>query len=86
MQDLQAAPGSVHGIIQADAIKYLHTFRSQLSKDQLIAVLPMLVPFLNNSSYVLHTYAAITIERLLFIKRDNHLLYAVLAADRHYFS
>lgn len=70
--DLQSA--SVHPVIQADAIKFVHTFRSQLSKDQLLAVLPLLVPHLENPSFVIHTYAAMTIERVLFIKRDNKLL------------
>lgn len=76
LPDLQpGAANNVHPVIQADAIKYIHTFRSQLSKDQLLAVLPLLVPFLENPSFVIHTYAAITIERVLFIKRDNKLLF-----------
>jgi exportin-2 (importin alpha re-exporter) len=29
--DLQAAPGSVHPILTVDAIKFLYTFRSQVS-------------------------------------------------------
>jgi exportin-2 (importin alpha re-exporter) len=28
--DLQAAPGSVHPILQVDAIRYLYTFRNQV--------------------------------------------------------
>lgn len=75
LADLQAAPGSVHPIIQADAIKFLYTFRNQLTKDQLLSVLPLLGPHLANPGYVIHTYAAITIERILFIKQNNQFLF-----------
>lgn len=43
----------------------------QLTKEQLLAVMPLLIPHLQNRSFVIHTYAAITIERILFIKKDS---------------
>ncbi|KAK4047158.1 importin-alpha export receptor [Microbotryomycetes sp. JL201] len=75
LPDLQAAPNSVHPIIQADAIKFLYTFRNQLTKEQLLSVLPLLNPHLANPHFVIHTYAAITIERMLFIKQQNNFLF-----------
>jgi exportin-2 (importin alpha re-exporter) len=66
--DLQADTSSVNPILQVDAIKYLHTFRNQLTKEQLLSVLPLLVRHLESSSYVTSSYAAITIERILFLK------------------
>lgn len=66
--DLQSDPSSVNPILQVDAIKYLHTFRNQLTKEQLLSVLPLLVRHLESESYVTSTYAAITIERVLFLK------------------
>ncbi|GAA5824131.1 hypothetical protein JCM5353_006154 [Sporobolomyces roseus] len=75
LADLQAASGSVHPIIQADAIKFLYTFRNQLTKDQLLSVLPLLIPHLQNPAFVIHTYAALTIERILFIKQDGAFLF-----------
>jgi exportin-2 (importin alpha re-exporter) len=69
--DLQAAPGSVHPILTVDAIKYLYTFRNQLTKEQLVSVLPMLVQHLGSDNYVIYSYAAIAIERILFIKGEN---------------
>ncbi|GAA5865792.1 hypothetical protein JCM8547_002779 [Rhodosporidiobolus lusitaniae] len=75
LADLQAAPGSVHPIVQADAVKFLYTFRMQLTKEQLLGVLPMLIPRLQNPSFVIHTYAAITIERILFIKQNGAFLF-----------
>ncbi|KAK4688334.1 exportin-2 (importin alpha re-exporter), partial [Tremellales sp. Uapishka_1] len=74
--DLQAAPGSVNPILTVDAIKFLYTFRNQLTKEQLISVLPLLVQHLNSSNYVIYSYAAITIERILFIKVEKQTLFS----------
>ncbi|OCF55372.1 importin-alpha export receptor [Kwoniella mangroviensis CBS 10435] len=71
--DLQAAPGSVHPILTVDAIKFLHTFRNQAN--QLVSVLPLLVQHLNSDNYVISSYAAITIERILFIKVERQALF-----------
>ncbi|WVR05966.1 hypothetical protein IAU60_002994 [Kwoniella sp. DSM 27419] len=73
--DLQATPGSVHPILTVDAIKFLHTFRNQLTKDQLVSVLPLLVQHLASDNYVISSYAAITIERILFIKVERQALF-----------
>ncbi|GJN90916.1 hypothetical protein Rhopal_003930-T1 [Rhodotorula paludigena] len=75
LADLQAAPGSIHPVVQADAIKFLFTFRMQLTKEQLLSVLPLLVPHLQNPSFVIHTYAALTIERILFIKQNGSFMF-----------
>lgn len=69
--DLQAAPGTVHPILIVDAIKYLYTFRNQLTKEQLVSVLPLLVQHLTSDNVVIYSYAAITIERILFIKNEQ---------------
>ncbi|GAA5913683.1 importin-alpha export receptor [Sporobolomyces salmoneus] len=75
LADLQAPAGSVHPIIQADAIKFLYTFRNQLTKEQLLSVLPLLIPHLQNPAFVIHTYAALTIERILYIKQEGAFLF-----------
>ncbi|KAF8583471.1 Cse1-domain-containing protein [Ramaria rubella] len=79
--DLQAAPGSVHPILQVDAIRYLYTFRNQLTKEQLHQVIPLLVGHLRSDNYVCYSYAAITVERILFIKQGSRMLFA--QADIH---
>lgn len=66
--DLQGAEGSVNPFLLVDAIKFLHTFRNQLTKEQLLSVLPLLIQHLSSSNYVVYSYAATTIERILFIK------------------
>lgn len=73
--DLQAATDSVHPILQVDAIKYLYTFRNQLTKEQLVSVLPVLVSHLESDNYVVYSYAAITIERILFVKQNGQLMW-----------
>ncbi|KAI0684913.1 Cse1-domain-containing protein [Cytidiella melzeri] len=83
-QDLQAPAGSVHPLLQVDAIKYLYTFRTQLTKPQLLSVLPLLVTHLGSDNYVCYTYAAISIERILLIKQGNQLLFS--QADVHEFA
>ncbi|KAJ9118399.1 hypothetical protein QFC24_006228 [Naganishia onofrii] len=73
--DLQAESSAVHPILQVDAIKYLFTFRNQLTKEQLVSVLPLLVKHLESTNYVVYSYAAITIERILFIKQNGLVLF-----------
>ncbi|KAH6910802.1 importin alpha re-exporter [Coprinopsis sp. MPI-PUGE-AT-0042] len=75
-QDLQAESGSVHPILQVDAIRFLYTFRNQLTKPQLLSVLPLLARHLASENYVTYTYAAITIDRILFIKQNGNLLFS----------
>lgn len=76
LADLQSsADDSPSPILQVDAIKYLYTFRNQLTKDQLLSVLPLLVQHLESSQYVTCSYASITIERVLSLKRDGRLLF-----------
>lgn len=64
------ADSEVQPILKVDAIKYLYTFRSQLTKDQWKAAFPPLVKNLKSSDYVVHTYAAIAVERVLFLTND----------------
>lgn len=77
LQDLQPdnAAAERRPILQVDAIKYLYTFRNQLTKEQLLSVLPLLVRLLASSNYVTCTYAAISIERILFIKSEGRFVF-----------
>ena len=55
-------------VVKAASIKFVATFRSQFGNDELASLLPLLVPFVGASSYVVHTYAASAIERLLLLR------------------
>ena len=61
---------SAEPISKVDAIKYLYTFRSQLSKEQWKQALVPLIQNLNSQNYVVYTYAAIAVERVLFLTDD----------------
>ncbi len=52
-------------ILKVDAIKYLYTFRGQIPQPYWQAAFPLLIKHLNSSNYVVYTYAAIALERLL---------------------
>ncbi|KAF4998055.1 hypothetical protein FGRMN_3418 [Fusarium graminum] len=68
-QDLINSQG-VEPISKVDAIKYLYTFRSQLSKEQWKVALGPLIQNLNSDNYVVYSYAAIAVERVLFLTDD----------------
>ncbi|RMZ67072.1 chromosome segregation cse1 [Pyrenophora seminiperda CCB06] len=67
--DLQGQGASP--ILKVDAIKFLYVFRSQLSPDLWRAAFPLLVNQLGDDNYVIHTYAAIAVERALFMTDSN---------------
>ena len=63
--DLQSQDS--HVILKVDSVKFLYNFRNQLSPDLWRAAFPLLVNHLANSNYVVHTYAAIAVERALYL-------------------
>ncbi|CCG83515.1 Importin-alpha re-exporter [Taphrina deformans PYCC 5710] len=75
LPDLQASATSIHPILKLDAIKFVQTFRNQLTKKQLGDSFSLLVNHLNQANYVVATYAAVTIEALLSLKRDNQIMF-----------
>lgn len=68
--DLTAADGG-EPIPKVDAIKFLYTFRSQFSQEQWKQAFGPLVQNLNSSNYVVYTYTAIAVERVLFLTDDS---------------
>ncbi|KAI8924967.1 Cse1-domain-containing protein [Entophlyctis helioformis] len=76
LPDLQApVEGAMHHIIKVDAIKYLTVFRGQLTKQQLVSILPLVANHLGSSNFVVHTWAAHAIERIFAMKAGNALLF-----------
>lgn len=61
----------VEPISKVDAIKYLHNFRSQLTKAQWQAAFQPLIKNMASDNYVVYTYAAIAVERVLFLTNDQ---------------
>ncbi len=58
-------------ILIVDAIKYIYTFRNQLTKQQLLEAFPLLSLHFLSNEYVVYTYTAITFEKILSIRNDN---------------
>ncbi|KAI0248954.1 importin alpha re-exporter [Lactifluus subvellereus] len=67
-RDLQVGAGGVHPVLQVDAIRYLYTFRYQLTKEQLVSVLPLLSSRLESHDVVVYTYAAVALDRILSMR------------------
>lgn len=55
-------------LLKADCIKFVSTFRMQLPQDAYAFLLPLLTKFLGSDHFVVHTYAAVAIEKLLSFK------------------
>lgn len=62
---------SAEPLLKVDAIKYLYVFRSILSPEQWQAAFPLLVQHLNSSNYVVYTYAAVAVDRALYLTNDQ---------------
>lgn len=60
-------------VLRADALKFLTTFRTQIPKADVLSVFPGIVRLLGSDSNVVHSYAAVCIERLLSLKVGLHL-------------
>ncbi|KAH6570430.1 hypothetical protein BASA62_004365 [Batrachochytrium salamandrivorans] len=74
LPDLHAAiDGAMHPIIKVDAIKYLTIFRSQ---NNCLTLCPHVVNHLSSKNYVVHTWAAHAIERILSLKSGNTLMFS----------
>ncbi|KAJ4287683.1 importin-alpha export receptor [Kalmusia sp. IMI 367209] len=69
--DLEGEGASL--ILKVDSVKFLYNFRNQLSPDLWRAAFPLLVNHLGNSNYVVHTYAAIAVERALYLLDANNV-------------
>eukprot|EP00124_Ichthyophonus_hoferi_P004893 Ihof_evm2s604 gene=Ihof_evmTU2s604 len=66
--DLQSPTIDVMPVLKADAIKYVLTFRNQLTREALLATLPILVHHIGAKSLVQLSYASNCLERVLSIK------------------
>jgi exportin-2 (importin alpha re-exporter) len=71
LPELQAADVNSQPILKADALKFVTTFRSQLSVDIAVSLLPSFVRLLSSEHYVVHSYAATAIERFLALKESG---------------
>lgn len=62
---------SINPILTVDAIKFTYLFRSQITPQLWSAAFPLLVKHLGSSNYVIYTYAAIAVERVLTLHGED---------------
>jgi len=74
LPDLQSFPEGMP-VLQADALKFTITFRRQLPAEYFPPLLELITAMLGSPVFVVNTYAAIAIEKLLTV-RDNGVLRA----------
>lgn len=77
LSDLQPVNESLSSFLKVDAIKFLLNFRNQISPENLRLSLPLLQHHLGSHHVAVYTYAAITLDKLIMLKRntsDNLLL------------
>lgn len=77
--DLQATNEALHPLIKLEAIKFVAMYRNQLDKTDLSLSLSTLLHHLESKNYIIHTYAALAIEKILSIRRGGESLFS--AAD-----
>ena len=68
LPELQAPPGRGHPVLKADALKFVTTFRQQIPKPGCLALLPSITVLLTSEHNVVHTYAALCVERMLTVR------------------
>lgn len=68
LPELQSPDVNALPVLKADALKFVTNFRAHISKQQCLSLFPNLVALLGADANVVHSYAAIAIERLLASK------------------
>ncbi|CAE7659585.1 cse1l [Symbiodinium pilosum] len=66
--ELTAEPLSQRSVLRASCLKFVTVFRNQLPREQVGQVLPAVCRHITSESPVVHTYAAICIEKLLRVR------------------
>lgn len=66
--ELQQPAGRGSDLLKADALKFLTTFRQQIPKQTVLQLMPSVAGLLVSEHNVVHSYAAICVERMLTVK------------------
>jgi exportin-2 (importin alpha re-exporter) len=75
--DLKSSDTSIHPLLTLEAIKFVIYYRNQLGKDDLAQCLPFILTLLESENFIIHTFSAIAIEKILSIKRNGDNLFAI---------
>jgi exportin-2 (importin alpha re-exporter) len=69
--ELESLPSDGPPILKADAIKFCTIFRHHIPAEAFSVLIPLMSKHLASGSYVVHTYAAAWIERILAMKIEG---------------
>lgn len=69
--ELQSQDVNSFPLLKADALKFITVFRDQLPKVSVMPLVPEVIRFLGAESNVVHSYAAIFIEKLFLVKDEG---------------
>jgi len=70
LPELQDSNHGSRPVVKATALKFVTTFRNQFSKQELVTLFPMVIAHLGSPVVVVHTFAALAIERILVTKEQ----------------
>lgn len=71
LTELRDTNQSYSPMLKSSVIKFVSTFRNQFSKDDMAALMPLLISYLSSPSVVVHTYAAAAIDKFLITKETT---------------
>lgn len=66
-------PTSQTPILKATCVKFVTTFRQLLPTDMYTAIFPLMIQLVRDSNYVIHSYAATCVERMLTVRDGANL-------------
>ncbi|KMT02976.1 hypothetical protein BVRB_8g195450 [Beta vulgaris subsp. vulgaris] len=73
--ELQSQDVNLYPLLKAGALKFITVFRDELPKSNVMPLVPQVVRFLGAESNVVHTYAAILIDKVLLVKDEGRARY-----------
>lgn len=71
LPDLQPANAGLHALLKVDAMRFLADFRHHLAREHLAQALPSLQHHLGSPRTVVHSAAAVALDRLLGVRRQG---------------
>lgn len=71
LSELQDTNHGNRPVVKATALKFVSVFRNQFTREHVVQLMPVLIGQLSSPVVVVHTFAAFTIERLLYTKQQE---------------
>lgn len=75
LPDLKSTSSNLHPLLLLEAIKFVVSYRNQLSKNDLVQCMPLMLVHLESDNFIIHTFSAIAVEKILSIKRGGEELF-----------